>query len=257
MRYQWSTAATTRKTRPPTIPVGEPEARPKRSIPAPNPASILLDHLKRFALCRMSSARLGRSDRRSAHRARITTIAITVAAKMAYSAQMALPSLTEISVCFGGRASSSRSPGITLVMSPVARGFEFKLTAEADNVAIVRRALHALLGPAGLSPDRIASITLATTEVCANVVRHAYPDGSRGVIRIEASVCPDGRVTVVVGDHGVGFVRRDELETAVGLGISAALASDLRIESSSDVGTEVRMCFADAQDMSGDGDLGT
>ena len=143
-------------------------------------------------------------------------------------------------------------------MLPVARGFEFKLTAEADNVAIVRRALHALLRPAGLSSDRVASITLAATEVCANVVRHAYPDGIRGVIRIAASVTPDGDVTVVVGDHGVGFVRREELETAVGLGISAALASDLRIESSSDVGTEVRMRFAaTAADASGETDLGT
>ena len=128
-------------------------------------------------------------------------------------------------------------------MLPVARGFEFKLTAEADNVAVVRRALHALLRPAGFSPDRVASIALATTEVCANVVRHAYPDGSRGLIRIEATVSPDGGLTVVVGDHGVGFVRREELETAVGLGISAALASDLRIESSGDFGTEVRMRF--------------
>jgi anti-sigma regulatory factor (Ser/Thr protein kinase) len=129
-------------------------------------------------------------------------------------------------------------------MPPVARGFEFKLTAEADNVPIVRRALRALLLPAGLPPDRVASITLATTEVCANVVRHAYRDGSRGVIRIEASVSPEGNVTVVVGDHGVGFVRRDELATAVGLGISAALASDLEIESSGEVGTEVRMSFS-------------
>ena len=142
-------------------------------------------------------------------------------------------------------------------MPPVARGFEFKLTAEADNVAVVRRALHALLGPAGLSPDRVASITLATTEVCANVVRHAYPDGNRGLIRIEASVRPEGRVTIVVGDHGVGFVRREEVDGAVGLDISAALASDLEIESSRDVGTEVRMCFADAEDTSGEADLGT
>jgi anti-sigma regulatory factor (Ser/Thr protein kinase) len=145
-------------------------------------------------------------------------------------------------------------------MLPVARGFEFKLTAEADNVAVVRRALHALLRPAGLSRDRVASITLAATEVCANVVRHAYPDGIRGVIRIEASVTPDGDVTVVVGDHGVGFVRRQELETTVGLGISAALASDLEIESSSDVGTEVRMSFAattTATDARGAADLGT
>ena len=147
---------------------------------------------------------------------------------------------------------------MSLVMLPVARGFEFKLTAEADNVAIVRRALHALLRPAGLPPDRVASITLATTEVCANAVRHAYPDGSRGVIRIEASLSPDGSVTVVVGDHGVGFVRREDVDTAVGLGISAALASDLRIESSSGLGTEVRMWFAtSAAATSGATDPGT
>jgi two-component sensor histidine kinase len=94
--------------------------------------------------------------------------------------------------------------------------------------------------------------------VCANAVRHAYPDGSRGVIRIEASLSPDGCVTVVVGDHGVGFVRRNDAETAVGLGISAALASDLRIESSGDLGTEVRMWFAASPGVTGSAaDLGT
>ncbi len=130
-------------------------------------------------------------------------------------------------------------------MPSVARGFEFKLTAEADNVPIVRRALHALLVPAGVPPGRVASIELATTEVCANVVRHAYPNGDRGVIRVEASVAPDGQVTVVVRDHGVGIAERTEaVASAIGLGISAALASDLQIESSGDVGTEVRMMFA-------------
>jgi anti-sigma regulatory factor (Ser/Thr protein kinase) len=134
--------------------------------------------------------------------------------------------------------------GNSPVMPPVARGFEFKLTAEADNVPIVRRALQALLRPAGFSPDHIASIALATTEVCANVVRHAYPDSDRGVIRVEAALAPDGEVTVVVRDHGVGFAQRTEaVASAVGLSISAAIARDLRIESG-DVGTDVRMTFA-------------
>jgi serine/threonine-protein kinase RsbW len=130
-------------------------------------------------------------------------------------------------------------------MPPVARGFEFKLTAEADNVPIVRRALQALLVPAGFSADRVASIALATTEVCANVVRHAYPDGIRGIIRVEAELAPDGTLTVVVGDHGVGANGRDgaAMASAIGLGISAAIANDLRIETSADVGTEVRMVF--------------
>lgn len=130
-------------------------------------------------------------------------------------------------------------------MPPVARGFEFKLTAEADNVPIVRRALHALITPAGFDPDRVASIALATTEVCANVVRHAYPGGNRGIIRVEAELAPDGTLTVVVGDHGVGVTGDDgsPMASAIGLGISAAIANDLRIETSADVGTEVRMRF--------------
>jgi anti-sigma regulatory factor (Ser/Thr protein kinase) len=130
-------------------------------------------------------------------------------------------------------------------MPPAARGFEFKLTAEADNVPIVRRALHALLAPAGFSPDRVASIALATTEVCANVVRHAYPDGDNGLIRVDAELGPDGSLTVVVGDHGVGVDGRDggTMASAIGLGISAAIARDLRIETAAGVGTEVWMTF--------------
>ncbi len=143
-------------------------------------------------------------------------------------------------------------------MPPAARGFQFKLTAEADNVPVVRRALRALLLPAGFSPDRIASIALATTEVCANMVRHAYPDGDRGVIRVEAALDPSGDVTVVVRDHGVGIGRRAEaVASAVGLSISAAIASDLRIKTSRDIGTEVRMLFALEEHANPRLDLGT
>jgi anti-sigma regulatory factor (Ser/Thr protein kinase) len=143
-------------------------------------------------------------------------------------------------------------------MPPVARGFEFKLTAEADNVPVVRRALHALLRTAGFPPDRIASIALATTEVCANVVRHAYPAGDSGAIRVEVTLEADGQVTVVVRDHGVGMAgRADAVATAVGLSISAAIATDLQIETSGDVGTEVRMLFTLEEHANPGPDLGT
>jgi anti-sigma regulatory factor (Ser/Thr protein kinase) len=143
-------------------------------------------------------------------------------------------------------------------MPPVARGFQFKLTAEADNVPVVRRALRALLRPAGFSADRIASIALATTEVCANVVRHAYPGGEGGVIRVEVALEEDGHVTVVVRDHGVGMAERAHaVASAIGLSISAAIASSLRIETSPDVGTEVRMLFGLEEHANPGLDLGT
>jgi anti-sigma regulatory factor (Ser/Thr protein kinase) len=122
------------------------------------------------------------------------------------------------------------------------RGFEFKLTAEPDNVRVVARALRSLLGAAGVGPDRAVDIVLATTEVCTNAVQHAYPQGD-GVFRVEARLRP-GRLDVVVRDHGTGIpAGRRRPRPRIGLPLCAAIASNLRIDAVEDVGTEVHMTF--------------
>lgn len=110
-----------------------------------------------------------------------------------------------------------------------------------------------------LTDDDLDRIRLAVTEACANVVRHAYPGGIRGTIRVEAELAPDGVLTVVVGDHGVGADGRNggAIASAIGLGISAAIANDLRIETSADVGTEVRMVFTPEEHAKSSAGLGT
>jgi anti-sigma regulatory factor (Ser/Thr protein kinase) len=121
-------------------------------------------------------------------------------------------------------------------------GFEFKLTAEPDSVRAVSRALRSLLAAAGVDRDRVVDILLATTEVCANAVQHAYPDGE-GVFRVEARLVPD-RLEVVVRDHGEGIpAGRRPAVPRVGLPLSAAIATDLRIDTVEDVGTEVHLTF--------------
>ncbi len=125
---------------------------------------------------------------------------------------------------------------------PPKRGFEFKLTAEPDNVRVVTRALRTLLAAAGIAHDRVVDILLATTEVCTNAVQHAYPDGD-GVFRVEAQLAPD-RLDVVVRDHGTGIARgQSRAVPRVGLPVTAAIASDLRIDAVENVGTEVHMTF--------------
>jgi anti-sigma regulatory factor (Ser/Thr protein kinase) len=126
-------------------------------------------------------------------------------------------------------------------MAPT-RGFEFKLTAEPDNVRVVTRALRTLLAAAGIAHDRVVDILLATTEVCTNAVQHAYPDGD-GVFRVEAWLASD-RLDVVVRDHGTGIPGgRSRVVPRVGLPVTAAIASDLRIDAVENVGTEVHMTF--------------
>lgn len=122
------------------------------------------------------------------------------------------------------------------------RGFEFKLTAEPDNVRVVARALRSLLATSGVARDRAVDIVLAITEVCTNAVQHAYPEGD-GVFRVEARLVHD-RLEVVVRDHGTGIPQgRRRPAPRVGLPLSAAIASDLRIDAVEDVGTEVHMTF--------------
>ena len=48
----------------------------------------------------------------------------------------------------------------------------------------------------------ILDIALAVTEACANVVRHAYPDGD-GEVEVEAALL-DGDLVVCVSDAGWG-----------------------------------------------------
>ncbi len=136
-----------------------------------------------------------------------------------------------------------RLAGIHNVMASQTHGFRFKLAAEPDNVAIVRRALHVLLNSALVAPERVLDIVLATTEVCANAVLHAYPDRD-GVFTVEASVLPD-RLEVVIGDHGQGMEQPPPRGRPhnIGLALTAAISNDLEIETIPGLGTEVRATF--------------
>ena len=62
----------------------------------------------------------------------------------------------------------------------------------------------------------ILDIALGGTEACANVVRHAYPDGL-GEVELEA-VLEDGDLVVCVSDAGVGF-EHPPREPGAGLGV--------------------------------------
>ncbi len=134
---------------------------------------------------------------------------------------------------------------MSTTMPPETRGFAFKLTAEPDNVPVVRRALRMLLQSAAVAPERALDIVLATTEVCANAVLHAYPDGD-GVFNVDARLLPN-RLEVVIRDNGQGIngsLRSDGAK--IGLALTIALAGDLGIESHPGLGTEVRLTFPTA-----------
>jgi anti-sigma regulatory factor (Ser/Thr protein kinase) len=128
-------------------------------------------------------------------------------------------------------------------MAPNSHGFELELAAEADNVPLVRHALRGLLEASGISDERTADIALAVTEACANAVLHAYHDVI-GIFEVAAKLVPEGRLVVIVRDHGSGMAPRvDSPGLGVGLPVMAAIAEALEIDAPDGSGTLVKMTF--------------
>ena len=89
----------------------------------------------------------------------------------------------------------------------------------------------------------IADLKTVVTEACMNVVVHAYPEGSPGVLEVEA-VPEQGGLTVAVRDFGSGISPRpgvDRPSLRIGLALIAALSSSFEIKGGVGRGTEIRM----------------
>lgn len=126
---------------------------------------------------------------------------------------------------------------------------QLDLPAEARFLPRTRRTIADYLEEVGADADDSADVVLAMEEACANVVRHAFPQGTTGTIHLRAELGPDS-VEVQVEDHGVGFdafsapFQEAELEDLSGRGlrIIREVMSSVDVESPTNTGgTRLRM----------------
>ena len=121
---------------------------------------------------------------------------------------------------------------------------ELALTAQAENIAVVRYALGGLGEAFAVPEPKLSDIRLAVTEACANVVVHAYPDGHHGPMEVIASKDED-TLTVLVRDWGRGIgPRSDSPGLGLGLSLIAALTDSVELAHGEVEHTEVRMTFS-------------
>ena len=97
-------------------------------------------------------------------------------------------------------------------------------------------------GEGELDLNTAISMGLVVSEALANAIKHAFPDGQRGVITIIASAS-EQEWKVTVADNGVGF--DNELDAGTGIRLIQALAGQMRgtVRFVSDGGTRVEMRF--------------
>ena len=111
-----------------------------------------------------------------------------------------------------------------------------------------RWALLGYLEETGAGDDTTSDVILALDEACANVVRHAFPEGD-GSFQLFAEITSD-EIVVEVRDAGVGFNPFETTGVAVepeavsgrGLRLIRHLMSEVQVESPMpDGGTRLRM----------------
>ncbi|WP_207485980.1 sensor histidine kinase [Arenibaculum pallidiluteum] len=86
------------------------------------------------------------------------------------------------------------------------------------------------LGYACLPLEAAVPLGLLLNELIANALRHAYPAGQAGTIRVTALPRADGRLAVSVEDEGRGLPPETEVRGGLGLKLARILAGQLRAE---------------------------
>jgi anti-sigma regulatory factor (Ser/Thr protein kinase) len=121
--------------------------------------------------------------------------------------------------------------------APLAMDFE----ADARHLAPSRAALRAWLTQAGVDPDQIQDVLIATGEAVSNAIEHGHRDQREGTVSLRVAAVVD-RLQVTVIDTGVWKPPREVADISRGRGLTLMrnLMEDFAIHSN-DAGTTVHM----------------
>jgi PAS domain S-box-containing protein len=118
---------------------------------------------------------------------------------------------------------------------------EMDFTADVRQLAPSRAALRSWLSEAGVEPDQIQDMLIATGEAVSNAIEHGHRSRPEGIISLRATAVVDG-LHVSVIDSGVWKIPHPVPSEHRGRGLSLmrCLVQDLSIHSN-DAGTTVHM----------------
>lgn len=88
------------------------------------------------------------------------------------------------------------------------------------------------IGELELPVDKAIPCGLILNELISNAVKHAFPAGRSGTVRVQVSLLPDNCLEVIVADDGVGLPETFSVEACdtVGMQVVSALVEQLSAE---------------------------
>lgn len=102
------------------------------------------------------------------------------------------------------------------------------------------------LAPVALTVERAIPCGLILNELIVNALKHAFPEGRKGCVRVQLQTVADDRVLLVVKDDGVGSTGEGDAESgSLGLQLVRTLAQQIHAELlvRQDAGTTVELNF--------------
>ena len=103
------------------------------------------------------------------------------------------------------------------------------------------------LPPIELHSDDVMLCGLVANELVTNAIKHGFPDGRTGEIRVIGKRLGENRLSIAVADDGIGFPESVDFGASSSLGLQLVhiLARQLeaKIELSRDLGTKVELSF--------------
>jgi len=118
---------------------------------------------------------------------------------------------------------------------------DLRLPAESESLPVVRQALRSLGEAVRADSDALEDAELAVTEACANVVEHAYGEGTG---ELAVTIKPGGaQMVVTVSDRGLGMPATFS-DRGFGLAMIEGIATRVEIRPRAESGTDVVMSLA-------------
>jgi len=109
--------------------------------------------------------------------------------------------------------------------------------------------------PLSLGIDTAIPCGLIVHEVISNSLKHAFPDGRKGTVRVELRSAKDGKIVLLLGDDGTGLGSRIDVQKTESLGITLirTLVDQLdgTLEVGGNIGTKYRIAITDSQRLEG------
>jgi len=159
------------------------------------------------------------------------------------------------------RASQNRVRSMALIHDTLYRAEDLASITAADYLGGLVRQLVDSYGvdPAVVATEvNVESIFLGVTEaipcglivneLVSNSLKHAFPGGRKGVLRVELSESSGTELILTVADDGVGFAPRSDSQDgeSIGLQLVSALVEQLggRMQTARSQGTTFRISFS-------------